>query len=262
MFNRREGVIDGDGHRPDELLEHNVFAVFDRLGFDIDLYALQGEIGFYGKTRANFYKMREVLMSQPENNHRAAHDALLIDELRRSVERPNPQGRPRLTILHTKGSHFLYSNRYPRSFARWQPECISIETPCSKEELFNAYDNSVLYTDYFLAQVIDVLKPHRALMVYASDHGESIDEHQHFHATPRAQAPPEQRQVPIIFLGSDILRQSPALHSAWAALAQRAKQSKPLMVSHYHLFPSMLSCAGVQSPDGGINPSMDLCAQP
>lgn len=63
-----------------------------------------------------------------------------------------------LVVLHTKGSHYLYSQRYPRSYARYQPECMGVDEFCSKQQLINAFDNSVLYTDSFIANVIDQMR--------------------------------------------------------------------------------------------------------
>jgi KDO II ethanolaminephosphotransferase len=53
-----------------------------------------------------------------------------------------------MIILHTKGSHFNYTQRYPRSFAKWTPECV--DKDCTKAQLINSYDNSVTYVDHFM----------------------------------------------------------------------------------------------------------------
>lgn len=129
-----------------------------------------------------------MISSEKRNDGKFVDDMLLVDELKESLAR-HPQGK-HLVILHTEGSHYLYSQRYPSSFVRYQPECIGVDQACSKAQLINAFDNSVLYTDSFIDNVIDQVRDKKALVFYAADHGESIDENYHLHGTPRDMAPP------------------------------------------------------------------------
>jgi lipid A ethanolaminephosphotransferase len=74
---------------------------------------------------------------------------------------------------------------------------------CSKHEVDNAYDNAILYTDYFLANVIKFLKQYddkySTAMIYVADHGESLGEHGiYLHAAPYVIAPKEQTHIPAI----------------------------------------------------------------
>lgn len=92
-------------------------------------------------------------------------------------------------VLHTYGSHFNYRERYPSEFARFKPdEATDIEYK-NKEQLINAYDNSILYTDYFLSQLIGTLKGSgtESVLLYSSDHAEDLldDNRKKFlHASP------------------------------------------------------------------------------
>jgi lipid A ethanolaminephosphotransferase len=110
-----------------------------------------------------------------------------------------------LIVLHQMGNHGPeYYRRYPKEFARFQPMCMSGElNTCSKEEIDNAYDNAILYTDYFLSNVIELLKKYddqfATAMLYLSDHGESLGEHGiYLHAAPYVIAPKEQTHIPAI----------------------------------------------------------------
>ena len=161
-------------------------------------------------------------------------------------------------VLHTKGSHFNYTSRYPREFAKYQPECEGVDGACSKAQLINSYDNSILYTDAFLARIISSLKDKKAILIYTSDHGESIDENRHFHATPKPLAPIEQLQVPLLFWASDAYLTHPARQKAFTQL-QTAAKSPPTGVGHANLFDSLLGCLGVSSNNGGIDDKYNLC---
>ncbi len=135
MFVRAGGVEPGDGlHRPDVVRERQVFAVLRTLGFTIDLHAVQGEAGFYQQVGPDFYQLREVLAAQAGGA--PVLDGLLLPELRRSIER-YPRGR-HAVVLHAKGSHYLYSRRYPDDHARWQPVCDGEDGFCRRDELVNA----------------------------------------------------------------------------------------------------------------------------
>ena len=119
------------------------------------------------------------------------------------------KGRDILIVLHQMGNHGPeYYRRYPKEFERFTPTCKSSELQnCSKQEIDNAYDNAILYTDYFLSEVIQFLKKYdgdyETAMLYMSDHGESLGEHGiYLHAAPYIIAPKEQTHIPaIVWLG-------------------------------------------------------------
>lgn len=79
-------------------------------------------------------------------------------------------------VLHTYGSHFNYNNRYPESFAHFKPDRISYLNCDNAEQVVNAYDNSILYTDYVLSLIISELSATDACtaLMYCSDHGEDL----------------------------------------------------------------------------------------
>lgn len=260
MFVRPQAVYEEGMNRP-IISERPVFSVLKKLGFSIELFAMQSEVWFYNSVLADHYKIREVIASAPHNHNKASHDGLLLDELATSLK-ATASG-PRALILHTKGSHFLYTSRYPREFAQFMPECTSIDQRCSHAQLINSYDNSILYLDYFLDQLMNQLHGKKALLIYTSDHGESIGENIHFHATPKPLAPPEQLAVPLIIWASPQYLKHPVRSDRFKALQALemapARGLLPTAVGHHNLFDTVLGCLGVVSPDGGIQPHLDLC---
>lgn len=83
----------------------------------------------------------EMIASEKRNDGKFVDDMLLVEVLKESLV-CHPQGM-HLSILHAKGSRYLYSQCYPRTFARYQPECIGVDQACNKAHLINAFDNSV-----------------------------------------------------------------------------------------------------------------------
>lgn len=107
-----------------------------------------------------------------------ALDGDLLPYLAQILDRPEPR---QLIVLHTLGSHLNYAHRYPSEYARFQPAMLATEHPDlwrneRATEMRNAYDNSVLYTDHVLAEVIAQLEARRARasLLFAADHGETL----------------------------------------------------------------------------------------
>lgn len=252
MFVREGGTTDDDVRT---LKERNVFSTLRSLGFTSELYSTQSEVWFYNMTDTQEMLFREMVSAAPVNTGKPVDDMLLLPLMKQSVER-HPQGK-HLVILHTKGSHYLYSQRYPREFAKFTPECRSTSDNCSLESLINAYDNSILYTDYFLKQIIDEMRHKKAIVFYTSDHGESLSKELMFHATPRNVAPPEQFKVPMMVWMSDSLLATQSGKKAMHNIKERISVLSPSR--HEEIFDSVMGCSGYTSPDGGINQKNNWC---
>ncbi|KAF0190939.1 MAG: putative lipid A phosphoethanolamine transferase [Gammaproteobacteria bacterium] len=153
-----------------------------------------------------------------------------------------------VVVLHQMGSHGpSYYLRHPASYTRFQPECaIANVEDCSSEMLMNAYDNTIAYTDHFLAEVIHLLKRNSAAfdsaMVYVSDHGESLGEHGvYLHGLPYAFAPDEQKKVPMVLWLSDELTKGASIDGDCLA------RNRDTAYSHDNLFHSVLGVMAVET---------------
>ncbi|WP_338768354.1 phosphoethanolamine--lipid A transferase [Massilia sp. METH4] len=118
-------------------------------------------------------------------------------------------GRPQVIVLHQIGNHGpAYFRRYPERMGRFQPACANEDFGhCTREEIVNAYDNALAYTDHVLGRAIAALREqrtHHAALLYLSDHGESLGEKGlYLHGMPYAIAPAEQTRVPMYLWLSD-----------------------------------------------------------
>jgi lipid A ethanolaminephosphotransferase len=151
-------------------------------------------------------------------------------------------------VLHQLGSHGpSYFRRYPKAFARFQPACENDDLRlCSREEIVNAYDNSLLYTDHVLASLVAKLQAAAdrvdTALVYVSDHGESLGENNLFlHGIPYAIAPDEQTHVPMVMWMSEGFAQ--AGHVDLQCMKKRAAEP----ASHDHLFHTLLDLLDVRT---------------
>lgn len=117
--------------------------------------------------------------------------------------------RDTVLFIHMIGSHGpSYYLRYPRAFETFKPACHTAEfADCTTEEITNAYDNTILFTDHVIAQTIDMLKAQDSIipaLFFLSDHGESLGENGLFlHAAPYFMAPETQTRVPMAMWLSD-----------------------------------------------------------
>ncbi|MCP5286861.1 MAG: phosphoethanolamine--lipid A transferase [Burkholderiaceae bacterium] len=175
-------------------------------------------------------------------------DEGLLAGLDQRLTRVAGQGGTHVWVLHMLGNHGpSYFRRYPPAFARFQPACESDDLrTCSTEQIVNAYDNALLYTDHVVGSLVTTLQAHAAqvdsTMIYVSDHGESLGEKGlYLHGIPYAIAPDEQTRVPMVMWWSDGLAQREGLDAA--CLRQRAAQP----VAHDHLFHTVLGLLDVNT---------------
>ena len=177
-------------------------------------------------------------------------DAILLKDIDARVNALPAERRARgvVLVMHQMGSHGpAYSRRSPREYKRFTPECASINLQeCSREQVVNAYDNSIAYTDHVLASAIGWLKQRQdqydTAMVYLSDHGESLGENNlYLHGMPYSLAPDVQKRVPwITWLSPGFARRT-----GLATECLRGRVDAP--VSHDNYFHSVLGLMQVQT---------------
>ncbi len=164
-----------------------------------------------------------------------------------------------IIVLHQMGSHGpAYFKRSPIDLKKFQPECATnILQDCSRSEITNAYDNTILYTDKFLKSAIDFLKSKSGYadtaMVYVADHGESLGENNlYLHGLPYAIAPDVQKRVPwISWLSKDFINRN---NIKSACLSQQTDKR----LSHDNYFHSILGLMDIQT--ALYKPELDVYA--
>ena len=151
-----------------------------------------------------------------------------------------------LIVLHQMGNHGpAYYKRYPNNFEKFTPTCKTNQVEqCSSEEIGNAYDNAILYTDYFLSKTINFLKQYdetaQTALIYMSDHGESLGENGlYLHGIPYFMAPEEQTHIGALLWFGAQSKSSIDIDSI------RQKATKPY--SQDNLFDTILGVMGVQT---------------
>lgn len=184
---------------------------------------------------ADVEKVADLKVLYPEAD--ARYDGILLEGLSERIEVSTAS--KMLIVLHTSTSHGpTYYKKYPAEFERFTPVCTTVEmASADRQELINAYDNTILYTDYLLHSLIDELRQvtsRKCAMIYISDHGESLGENNiYMHGMVSASmAPREQLDIPFIVWQSEDKRELKSLDE----------------VGHYNIFHSVMDYLDIVSP--------------
>ena len=179
-----------------------------------------------GKNRKDVMFSDEQLLPYFENALRKGHKKLFV-------------------VLHMYGSHFNYRDRYPHSRARFMPDTPTEAKAENRQQLLNAYDNTILQTDYILATIIRRLRLEKcsSALLYTSDHGENIfdDTRRLFlHASPR----PSQYDTDVPLLVWTSAEYESEYHSVVDGMKKNLKKG---VQSSASVFPTVLSVAGIET---------------
>ncbi|WP_343732989.1 phosphoethanolamine transferase [Duganella sp.] len=164
----------------DGFYEKSFLTAYKEAGFKTFWLSNQISFGQFDTPVSVFAKEANVVqfMNLGGFTNNSNFDQILLEPLRLAINDPAPK---KLIVLHTLGNHWNYSQRYPKEFDKWQPSLFGVDKPVYtdlkiKPQLNNSYDNSILYTDWFLSQVIQQLKDTQQLssMVYVADHGQTL----------------------------------------------------------------------------------------
>ena len=186
-------------------------------------------------------------------------DEVMLHELPKQLAALDPARRAKGTVvvMHQMGSHGpAYYKRSPAAMKKFLPECSSHALQnCPPEQIVNAYDNSILYADHFIAKTVNWLQSQSrpTALMYLSDHGESLGEKGlYLHGMPYSMAPQEQTHVPmLVWLSKPLQRQR-----GWNPACLQAQSGKAL--SHDNLFHSVLGLTQVSTRLA--KPELDLFA--
>jgi len=159
-----------------------------------------------------------------------------------------------LIVLHQRGNHGpAYFRRYPQEFEEFTPVCKTNQLEeCQPEEIVNAYDNAILYTDYFLTKTINLLKQNndafQTTLIYMSDHGESLGEKGlYLHGLPYFMAPEAQKHVgALMWFGKSSIN------------TKKLKQVANNPFSHDNLFHTLLGLMQIET--SVYKPEADILA--
>ena len=219
--------------------------LFKRAGFKTFAASMQQQNSFYGS-------LPNMLMNDSHENiylNTDSHDNLLLAKLDEYLKNPAPK---KFIVLQLWGSHYDYDLRYPPEFAKFKNS--------KRGYLMDTYDNSLLYTDWILKQIINRIEKHKnpAMVFYSSDHGENLNDNNNgkmHHGIGMVSNTTEYEiNVPMICYFNDRFRK---LHANQVAriFANRTTRLSHDMISH-----TIIGLAGVTDP-AVYYPHIDLSSK-
>jgi len=236
------------------LNETSIISIFNKLGFSTSWFATQNLRKYFeNQIGGTFYDEAKTLILPGGSALfiTNSHDEIILPLFNDFLEKKGNK----FIVIHTFGSHWDFSKRYPESFNKFQPSLKGLSIGSrdyrdpTNEELINTYDNSILYTDYILSNIINRLKDKNSFMIYVSDHAVSLGENGNYGQGGSA---PEQFEIPFIFWGSnDFWKNNPNFKDS---IASKSKTK----LSHDYVFHSLLGCSGINS--NVIDQSLNLCS--
>lgn len=233
----------------------NLLDVASHAGFEV--LWLDNNTGCQGTCERVNYKSVANLENPQFCNNGNCYDEILLIDLEGTIQKSTKN---KLIVLHLNGNHGpTYSKRYPKEFEVFTPVCSTNQLiSCTKEEIVNAYDNAILYTDHLLAKTIQTLikanDNFSTAMIYISDHGESLGENNlYLHGLPYSIAPDYQKKVPMMLWISKYYEAAQGIDKN--CLSQKSSNS----LSHDNFFSSMLSLMAIDT--AVYDPELDVLFQ-
>ena len=241
-----------DEESGDEWTGHTLFpAVFKKAGYCVDFYTNQFAMAqtdmwdFAGGTIFNHHGLSELQFTH-RNPDIFDYDGELLHEL---PPTDSLTAHPTLLIVHLRGQHVKYDNRYPQAYAIFAPN--DEETPFGGQmgrEIAAHYDNATLYNDAVVNTVFEMLKNTDGIGIYLSDHGEEVyDWRDKYERTNERTITPEiaryQYEIPLMFYMSDSFKE----HHPDVAEAVKTSADRPFISSDLcHL---LFYLGGISIPD-------------
>ena len=220
----------------------NVLDLLSKAGYNVSW------IGNYGtgcKSICDRIKHETVKKDSTLCKGEYCRDEILLNSLNSKIQNLQDNS---VIVLHTIGSHGpTYHERYSDRFKTFKPTCDTADIrKCGRESIVNTYDNTILYTDWFLSSIIDTVKKINDIsvaLIYVSDHGESLGESNlYLHGLPYVIAPKYQTEVPMIVYMNELMKQEHNI--SYDCLKGSSKKKN---FSHDNIFHSLLGLLEVES---------------
>lgn len=235
--------------------EKSIVSAFGEAGFKTYWLTTQGPLGLHESSVALHAQEADEtrFLSLTDYQGDNIYDGALLKPLKEVLAKDEKK---QFIVLHTLGSHYDYSNRYPKSFDRFLPSLkgnkqASLHKTSQREVMNNSYDNSILYTDYVLSQFITALKNtgEQAALFYTSDHGENLFDNEclisgHGHGTEA------DFRVASLWWNSEKYE---SVHPEKVTNLKN-RHNKPLTTEH--VFNTLLDAADIRYPDEKLSQSI------
>lgn len=144
-------------------------------------------------------------------------------------------------LIHTIGSHWYYNNHVPQEQWTFQPVTTNrLITANTEEQIIHSYDNTILYMDSIVEEIISFFREDNAILIYLADHSESLGEGGRWlHASDA-----EEQKHPACFIWY-----SDSYEQRYPDKIQALQKNRTKHYGTDFLFYSILSAVGIETQD-------------
>ncbi len=227
--------------------EKSVISVFKKAGYYTYWISNQRKLGKYDSPVTIIAKEADFLkFNNPTGDLKNIHiyDENLFPILKNILN--DKKHHKKFIVLHTIGSHWHYEKHYPDSFRVFTPVCLFKDpTKCGREKVINSYDNTILNTDFVLANIVKIISKFNSILIYVSDHGEQLGENGIYgHGQKRNEY---QTHIAAFMWFS----------KKYKKLYKKVKSKENLYLTHDIVFHSLLGCSKIDT--NIIDKKLNIC---
>ena len=247
-----------------EFAEKSVISAFKEAGFDTYWLSTQQKFGAHDTSTSVYAREAEnvIFLNKTNYNNKGETDEVVLPVFNKILA---SRAQKKLVIIHTLGSHFDYSHRYSSYFDKFKPSLndvdgYSLQDKQYKQQLINSYDNSILYTDYIINELIDSMQAQTetaSFLLYSSDHGEDLFDGQ-------CDKSGHGNKTVYNFEIASLAWYSPHFAARHADKVQQLKANANKPVNHTSIFPTLIDAADITIPNYPLDRSVlgDLTPYP
>jgi len=236
--------------------ERSIISAFKETGFSTYWISTQQKFGAFDTSTSVYAKEADhmLFLNKTSYINQGDTDGVILPKLKKAIQSAEDK---KFIIIHTLGSHYNYSHRYPNNFDIFRPSLnnitnYSMQDKKYKTELLNSYDNSILYTDNVLNQIIEILKKEKntaSFLFYSSDHGEDLFDNQ-CNKSGHGNTTIYNYEIASFAWYSDLYQQQNPKNISWL---EHNKQRK---INQTSIFPTLIDAANLKIPHDALSKSV------
>ena len=236
--------------------ERSIISAFKEAGFSTYWISTQQKFGAYDTSTSVYAKEADhmLFLNKTSYSNKGNTDEIILPELKKAVR---STGDKKFIVIHTLGSHYNYSHRYTNNFDIFRPslndiENYSMQDKRYKTELLNSYDNSILYTDYVLNELIEILKIQKnteSFVLIASDHGEDLFDNE-CNKSGHGNTTIYNYEIASFAWYSDLYQKRNPAKVNWLV------QNKQRKINQTSIFPTLIDAANLKIPNDSLDKSI------
>lgn len=183
----------------------NIINIMKQAGFKTYWLSNQVSLSEYDTMTTVFAKQADVVHFTNTSSS-TSYDEKVLPFFTQFLKDSNDK---KFFVLHLLGSHMKYRYRFPDQFARFKEFRDIKKMPFhnnDKLQYINDYDNSVLYQDHILFEVLSHIKGLRetnSSVTFLSDHGEEVYMTKDLHGHNASRTTESMFKIPLIIWTSD-----------------------------------------------------------